>query len=91
VPTSLSVCALSTLNATLTAAVPLCVCAAGKNDELRQTVSLKEEALTRAKGDKLRADSTASMPCCMQDDGHSLRTLSAMPLSLSDTHRCCCC
>ena len=32
-----------------------------KNDELRQTLQLKEEALNRAKGDKLRADSTAAM------------------------------
>jgi len=32
-----------------------------KNDELRQTISLKEEALTRAKAEKLRADSVVAM------------------------------
>ena len=32
-----------------------------KNDELRQTISLKDDALARAKGDKLRADSLAAM------------------------------
>jgi len=32
-----------------------------KNDELRQTISLKDEALARAKGDKLRADNLAGM------------------------------
>lgn len=32
-----------------------------KDDELRNTVALKEEALTRAKADKLRADHTAAM------------------------------
>ena len=32
----------------------------GKNDELRQTVALKEEALHRAKSEKLRADSQAT-------------------------------
>jgi len=32
-----------------------------KNDELRQTVSLKEEALARAKSDKLRSDHAATM------------------------------
>ena len=32
-----------------------------KNDELRQTLSLKEEALTRAKSEKMRADHTAAM------------------------------
>lgn len=35
--------------------------AQSKTDELRQTVALKEEALARAKGDKLRADHTSSM------------------------------
>jgi len=32
-----------------------------KNDELRQTLALKEEALMRAKADKLRADHTSQM------------------------------